>query len=111
MDAGFYQGARTVPVTGNSSPITIRAAKAGKRILCTDLFLQAEGDVEIIVQSGNNLLTGAVNFKTGDARERLWQSQHNRPLFVCNGNEDFKLTINAGVQINGWAVIIEVEAQ
>lgn len=94
-----------------SSSITVRAVPAGKNFLVFDLFLQTEGDGDIQLKSGSSNMTGLILFSTATSRERRWNNS-GFPIFrgMASG-DDFIISNTGSVQVNGWALLYEVETR
>ena len=89
---------------------TIYVVPDGKKIAVLDLFLQAEGDVEITLKSNATVLTGPINFTTATARERRF-TNNGAPVFktIATG-DDLVMFLSAGVQVNGYGIGVEVHS-
>lgn len=118
MAADFYDSlwklAQTVAINGNASPITVHATPAGVFFVVFHVFLQAEADVDINFESGTTDLSGLIAFSaalggySGGGAEREFKN-NGAPIFKGRAaGDNFALTLSAGVQINGFAVIAEV---
>ena len=100
-----------VEIDSNSASITVRAIASGRIFLVFDLFLQTEADCDLQIRSGATDITGPILFSTATTRERRWSSS-GFPVFrgVASG-DDFIIGNASTVQVNGWALLYEVEAR
>lgn len=94
-----------------SASITVRAVAVGRMFLVFDLFLQTEADGDLKLQSGSTDITGPIIFSTATTRERRWTNS-GFPVFrgIASG-DDFIIANASTLQVNGWALLYEVEAR
>lgn len=89
---------------------TVISANTGKRFAITDIYMQAASDVNIIIKSGANNLTGAVPFATATTLEKIWQAQGERCVFKTRAvNEAFIVNLSGNVAVTGWVTYLEVD--
>mgnify|MGYP003460579341 CR=1 FL=1 len=100
-----------VPIDSAAASITVRSVSVGRLFLVFDLFLQVEADGDLQLKSGSSNMTGPIQFTTATARERSWQNG-GFPVFrgIASG-DDFIIGNASAVQVNGWALLYEVETR
>jgi len=100
-----------VEIDSNAASITVRAVGNGRIFLVFDVFLQTEADGDLQLRSGATDITGPILFSTATTRERRW-SNSGFPVFrgIASG-DDFIIGNASTVQVNGWALLYEVEAR
>ena len=88
--------------------LTVYTTAAGLYFVVYHLFLQAEGAMDITLESGTagdsaTALTGPIEFAEDATKD--WKNG-GAPVFkgVATG-DDFVLAFSAAVQVNGWALI------
>jgi hypothetical protein len=112
-DAFAQAAMNVVPIEIDSAAasITVRAVGTGRLFLVFDLFLQVEADGVLQLKSGTTDMTGPIDFTTATARERRW-SNSGFPIFrgIASG-DDFIIGNASTVQVNGWALLYEVETR
>jgi hypothetical protein len=85
---------------------TVRAIDAAHRFVVYQIFIEAEGAVDVTIKSGSTALTGAINFAANDEKE--WKNG-GVPVFRGRAlGDDFVITLSAAEQVNGFVVIGEL---
>lgn len=113
MDSFSLAANQAIPVEidSASASITVRAVAAGKVFVIFDIFLQVEADGDLQLKSGSTDMTGPIIFSTATTRERRWNNS-GFPMFrgIASG-DDFIIGNASTVQVNGWALLYEVQTQ
>jgi hypothetical protein len=88
----------------------VRTGVAGKIFVVFDIFLQVEADGDLQLKSGSTDMTGLIIFSTATTRERRWNNS-GFPMFRARASGDsFIISNPSTVQVNGWALLYEVQA-
>jgi type IV secretory pathway protease TraF len=91
-----------------SGDLTVHTTTAGKRFVVYHVWLQAEGATDITFKSGATALSGPLAFAIN--AERGWISS-GVPIIRGNAvGDNFVIAISAAVQVNGFALVGEIEA-
>ena len=94
-------------INAATGTIVIRTGTPGLYVICYELFLQPESTTDITILSASESLTGPIFLGGG---ERLHVGGRGLPVFKTHATgANFQLTNSNLAQVNGWALIAEVD--
>jgi hypothetical protein len=109
--ADAVNNGQSIEIDSNDASITVYAVPPGRKFVVYDLCLQVEADGTLQLRSGASDITGPLDLKLATQPPYRWANS-GFPVFVGAASGDGFIIVNAGtVQVNGWAFIVEVQAQ
>jgi hypothetical protein len=115
-EPGFMQSlsqvAKTVAIDNAGAATTVAAhtPSAGRIFAVIQLILQSEGITDVTIKSGATALTGPMSFTATSPVDYREFKNSGMPVFVGRAAGDvFNVTVSAAVQVQGFAVVAEME--